>query len=319
MSEQYSGQQPKNRRLTYSAVAAVVGCLAIGAVYGHIQSTERENAAENRQQLSLSKCVSAGSFVRVAECAAKALQPQYETSKDYYDLKAQQDMAKWALLMLFVTGVGVYYVARTLKESENATEAALIAANVATQELEDARLRARPSLSLDRSFFVITRAETQSIVLTLNLVNVGSTPAVECSTRYVGGIFECAQHCVNGDERPKFTRDRPKSVKARQSPRHILAGGSEAHVFEFYIPNLVPTLENFDKAWGGQDFTRHFHYFDARYVVSWKRIDGTPDKTIFTVRMPLMGSVQFNEERPVNIFEDWPHSDFPTEELDQAD
>lgn len=57
-----------------------------------------------------------------ALCRSHREKYPYEKSSAYYDLKAQQEMAEWALIMLIVTSVGIGFVAMTLKTASDANE-----------------------------------------------------------------------------------------------------------------------------------------------------------------------------------------------------
>lgn len=115
---------PQSRLLIAFILVAVATCSVAWVYYGHIHRAERENAAHEYQEKSFVKCVSTRGFVAVSECFSESQEAAYEQSADYYDLKAQQDMAKWALLMFVVTAVGVFYVALTLEAAKEANNVA---------------------------------------------------------------------------------------------------------------------------------------------------------------------------------------------------
>jgi hypothetical protein len=87
-----------------------------------VHDTERKNAAAAQKNNSIVECVASLGFTKALQCSLEAAETPYQQTEDYYDLKAQQDMAKWALLMLIVTSVGVVYVAQTLNITRQANE-----------------------------------------------------------------------------------------------------------------------------------------------------------------------------------------------------
>jgi hypothetical protein len=136
-------------------------CLIIWLGYGNTHRTERASAAADQQYKSLVECVAARGLSSLPICVAQSTQANYEHSSDYYDLKAQQDMAKWALLMLVVTSVGVVYVALTLN---------------ATTDIGHAQLRAYLGLT-EVKLNVAFDGESYQFNRTIKIKNGGQTPA----------------------------------------------------------------------------------------------------------------------------------------------
>tara|TARA_R110002020_G_scaffold105961_1_gene246750 strand:+ start:2089 stop:3111 length:1023 start_codon:yes stop_codon:yes gene_type:complete len=188
------------KRLATFAIFAAVACLGAWIVYGNIQKTERENAAASQQNDSFAECVSAQGFSGVAECGLQAAQSPYEKTKDWYDLKAQQDMAKWALLMLVVTSVGIVYVAATFQETRKATSVAIEALKHSernTVAAEQSAQAAEAMANSDRAWLVVEFSGHQQVVprqtspsgmhdnptyfvgsVTFTVANYGRSPAI---------------------------------------------------------------------------------------------------------------------------------------------
>jgi len=183
MSERNRSEQPKDRRLVASIFLAGLICSAIWFVYGDIQRKERGKAASEHQNKSFVECVSTSGLVDAPACLKKALYPPYEKSTEYYDLKAQQEMARWALLMLAVTAVGVLYVAVTLKEAASATLAAQDAVRV-TREMGEAQTRAYLGIETIQFTDFATGKIPKCVCV---LKNFGQSPASE--VQYTSALY----------------------------------------------------------------------------------------------------------------------------------
>lgn len=97
------------------------------------------------------------------------------------DLRAQRDMAKWAFIMLWVTGasvavtsLGVVYVALTLQETRRAVKAADDAVAV-TREIGNKQLRAYIGVASATAKFNWSGDASYRFVVTIK--NYGATPA----------------------------------------------------------------------------------------------------------------------------------------------
>lgn len=112
-----------------------------------------------------------------------------ECQRAEQDLGAQLDMALWAQMMFWanvaiviVTGVGVFYVARTLGATATAANAGLEAADAATAANDQARLffveQQRARLSVKAVVTKIAWLEREvKITVAMNIKNVGQTNA----------------------------------------------------------------------------------------------------------------------------------------------
>jgi len=165
--------QLDGRRLIAFSIIAAFACLIAWVVYSDIHNTERNNAASAQQNDNIIKCVSSLGFTRLAECILKTAQSPYEETKDWYDLKAQQDMAKWALLMFIVTGVGVVYVALTLLAARHANEGFALSA----ERQDRAYLSATPSQFSLKTDFSKNQPYPVDVSFRVVVKNHGQTPA----------------------------------------------------------------------------------------------------------------------------------------------
>ncbi|KDA04063.1 hypothetical protein [Hyphomonas oceanitis] len=178
MSERNGSEQPKHRGLIVSIFLAGVICLAVWLVYSHIHRTERNNAASEYENKGFIECVSTSALIDAPTCLTKAFTPPYEQSTDYYDLKAQQDMAKWALLMLVVTAVGVVYIAITLKEAASATLAAQDAVRV-TRQIGEAQTVAYPVSNRMTIELFRENGKHCGVLIISHWTNAGNTPTLD--------------------------------------------------------------------------------------------------------------------------------------------
>lgn len=172
MPKRYWGLGVKSLRLGIWVTLAVLICASAWSVYSYIHDNERSNAAANHAYLSFLECIEARPS-SPSICRAQAEQSKYKETAEYYDLKAQQDMAKWALLMLIVTAVGVGYVALTLQETRKANEG--------FRESSERQLRAYIHISRSEVHrFAVGQIPLVGVVFK----NAGQTPAyqVQCRT-----------------------------------------------------------------------------------------------------------------------------------------
>lgn len=130
--------------------------------YQREQAEQRQSATETNAR-NAGDCFGELQLLSVPICLYQLLQADAESERAEYDLQAQQDMAVWAFAMLwtslasvFITGIGVVYVARTLSEAKATTAAAIKAANAADETVAETRkireLETRPWLLFDPAF-----------------------------------------------------------------------------------------------------------------------------------------------------------------------
>ena len=123
------------------AVAVAFFGLVIWAGYRQDHSDEREYAARDDREQAIASCVGSMEGVADPACVSEAIDAQYHKQHEAADLRAQQEMAEWALLMLFATTAGVVYVALTLETTRQANKAAWAAVK-ATEDIGKKQVRA---------------------------------------------------------------------------------------------------------------------------------------------------------------------------------
>ena len=139
---------------------------------------------QTQQQISIDRIASACIGIvgpEFPECISNQL-AAYEASKPAdEDLRAQQDMALWALWMfiascftVLVTGVGIYYVREMLEASRSANRAAVRAVEV-TRDIGQAEVRAY--LGIESLTFGVDNE--RNVFLRVSARNFGQSPAIK--------------------------------------------------------------------------------------------------------------------------------------------
>ena len=155
------------------------------------------SAAEEQQY---NPCARLSGVVDSINCILRVAQGDRDTQRAEYDLQAQQDMARWALGLLVLSGVGlavttagVIYVALTFRETRrmvgeasrsNAAAEAATAISRDTLELmrQTTQTELRPYLVLTFAG-AIQLASGMPVRATVTVKNVGKTPAYKVAIR----------------------------------------------------------------------------------------------------------------------------------------
>ena len=178
-------------------VALLLVILGIGALYGKSKweqyAADRYAATaeyEEDVKARVSICREPDGFISFLSCAYEASNPNQGDYTSQKDLRAQQDMSIWALGMfvasvatLFVTAFGVFFVWLTLKKADETNQAAVSAANAATDANQIMRNEQRPWLDFEILEFKIRHAYTENggvmpyIIPKVQITNHGKSPA----------------------------------------------------------------------------------------------------------------------------------------------
>lgn len=192
--------------------------------------------------------------------------PERETKRAEDDLRAQQDMARWALFQLAVNVLGAFLIWRTLAATRDAVREAAKGSNAAEDAVEVARISAdaareasavaiatqRPwvkaSIEISEIKLQVPEDTPALIETTIVLENVGASPAIldgYAETRAAvcrdprlgyGGHVEALAESARG-------RDPFKAVKGRvpifpgDTFRHF---GSSVAVLRHNVPLILP-------------------------------------------------------------------------------
>ncbi len=169
---------------------AVVVLLLLAGLINHQERAEGADGRAAQHAQSTPQCVTREGLAPVGGIQAPPPEPnpKREEWRSERDLEAQQEMARWALLMMIasflsvgVTAVGVVFVKQTLdatraavNEAENATAAARNTINV-TQDLGRRQLRAY--IDIKNGAFRVGPAGKGRLRVRVEFANFGQTPA----------------------------------------------------------------------------------------------------------------------------------------------
>lgn len=207
-----SEKEPENRIILTVPIEVIIILillvLPIWVIYSNIHSAERENASRQQQKTSFIECLDP-TLGNVLECVPELANAPDEQDAEYYDLKAQQDMAKWALLMFVVTGVGVAYVALTFQASRDTLDEAK---RVTDETRKTGLVQSRAYIGIDtlklKNFQVGLVPE-----IVCKVKNFGQTPASEFCDAY--GLYWGPRE--SGQMFPKKGMD----IKGPIMPTHV--------------------------------------------------------------------------------------------------
>lgn len=187
--------------LTIAAIGALIalGVCAAGIVlseYAKVQqgyASYQRNAADDRRVAAekAAQTCKDREVVSLGSCVAKQIEAHAREQSTNQDLQAQQDMAFWAKWMfvasaatILVTGIGVYFVWRTL---ESTRETVLIAKDTVKEAARSNDTLAATFTAENRPWirvnevrltdFKINKRESVSISLEVDIENIGRTPA----------------------------------------------------------------------------------------------------------------------------------------------
>lgn len=173
--------EDKQSRISFQVPAALFIVAALLLIptwigYSNVHKTERDLAAVHKSSQNLSECLGPD-LSNLADCLRNADTEQFDKTLDYYNLKAQQDMAKWALLMLVVTTIGVGYIALTLSATRETLLQAQLTTEAAKESVAETR---RVGQAQVRSYLSCTGGAFESDGSTLEIVldfkNLGQSP-----------------------------------------------------------------------------------------------------------------------------------------------
>lgn len=167
----------KRRRITpleaLFCILAIFGTAVViyaaGGALGVETGRKQVNARQHYDQVkndALKSCIGReGSALR--DCATEAVETAQDQSVSRQDLYAQQDMAKWAFWMMcltfgtvLVTGVGVYFVKRTLDTNSDFLEESIKATGAMERQNNLAEQGQRPWVTIEID---VSRVSTKSI------------------------------------------------------------------------------------------------------------------------------------------------------------
>ena len=89
--------------------------------YDQDQFDQRFHVMESNIENAIVFCEALPEQGSDASCLAEFIDAEAEKKARTYDLVAQQDMAKWAFVLMLMTGVGIYFLRETLVETRKVT------------------------------------------------------------------------------------------------------------------------------------------------------------------------------------------------------
>ena len=170
-----------------SASAIILIAALASGVYYYSNNASRAQDAASQYRAYAERTVSCEEVIPLSEryaCLLDAIEAEQQRIYSAADLQAQQDMAVWtfgmlwvSIAMLFVTGLGVTYVALTLEEARAATVAATSAANI-TREIGQKQVRAY--LSVEK---VTANFTDGAVEFRVYITNSGNSPAIDVAIK----------------------------------------------------------------------------------------------------------------------------------------
>lgn len=172
---------PDRYRNYFIGLGIIVALLAFFATihvsqYIHQQAQQREEAADYqiRDPNRVLECADDHGWSSKALCFLKVVGTQQEHDRDYHDLEAQQNMAAWALALLWVagisaiiSGVGIWLVLSNLVALEDQTRTTKLLSQKSTKAY----------LSAEKCQILWPKAKEATFVI-FTFANSGQSPAL---------------------------------------------------------------------------------------------------------------------------------------------
>lgn len=218
--------------VTLLILGAVTGLIldGLGSLHqGHADYQKNAQAIRDAASQEIAKtCVRLDGTV-MPKCLEKEVGAYYQRQATNQDLKAQQDMAYWAMWLLvvgigqaFISVFGIFFIWDSLRLSRVATKAALDA-NAVTREIGEAQSRAYLSVTKGAVRF---RGGELSPIVVIWVKNTGQSPAL--NARVV---------CTAKRVRNQQSSDKKPDVGYYRLAMRI--GANSEDIFEFDIPEVA--------------------------------------------------------------------------------
>jgi hypothetical protein len=193
----------------------IVITILIGAALWHVpaynkgQREHREEAAsyETYDDEDISECAAGGSDLDSLFCLAEKVVANQEQERGRADLHAQQDMATWAIALLWasaigivVSAAGIFLIYATLHETRGMT--------VATREIGENQSKAYVNVSRAQVSEIQINKFLKILEVDAYFKNTGQTPATDV---IIGGEFVVYEKCMTilGSDREMCRADIP--------------------------------------------------------------------------------------------------------------
>lgn len=171
--------------------------LSLWLPYRHNHGDHREDAARVDAEQAIAACQSGVEGIPDLACVIQYREAVYDKQHTAADLRAQQEMAEWAFLLLLVTTAGVIYVAMTLQATRDAVRV--------TREV--GRDQSRAYVHVDKAELYLGNSSLERPRIILTIRNSGYTPTKQFS---VAGVCVWYRETHEGG----FDRARFESIPA---------------------------------------------------------------------------------------------------------
>lgn len=152
------------------------------------QADQQRYESNNAKTLAIELCRDLSDATSRVQCVTDSLSAFQQQTYAHEDVKAQQDMAIYSLLMLIVSAAGVVFVARTLDATREALGEAEKATSVAEDSVEVAReigvAQTRAYITVKDMAIELFDTGTTDFRLILVLSNSGQSPAMNPKARF---------------------------------------------------------------------------------------------------------------------------------------
>lgn len=189
----------------FAVLLLIIGATAglilegLGGLYqGHAQYQKNAQSQREAASQEIAKTCFTGDFSNFSKCLSEKIEAYYSQQVTNQDLKAQQDMAYWAML-LFILGVGqaviaaigIYFIWNSLRLSRIATSAAVEANKNTLKAIEQEQANAQRQL---RAYVVVEPTNASLLIfdqrdmtkgtvsIQVKVTNAGQTPAYRLRT-----------------------------------------------------------------------------------------------------------------------------------------
>ncbi|WP_376704641.1 hypothetical protein RQ479_07760 [Mesorhizobium sp. ISC25] len=191
-----SGGDDRYDFITFGWIATIIGLLLFGSLLDSQKSIENQSSYYARKcaaRYSDSPFSTTYVHPKSSNQKTEKANDSSETNTDWCDLAAQQSVAEDTTSMyrinlfgLIASGVGIFFIWRTLKANQFATKAAIQAANTATAAANAAIAAERPYV-----FLWMTKRDPfdGKKLLGINFKNFGRTPGFVTRIQYDVGLF----------------------------------------------------------------------------------------------------------------------------------
>jgi len=268
----------------YVKLAAIVAALIL--TYGIIQHTIYYHQATSNAEYYSKNAKKQLSFdctrierIEPSDCSRKINNTARQQQRDEYDLYSQQAMALWTSVMggmaivgVFLTALGVWFVKRTLDATLEAVDRTGDATDAVLKSNEIAKKFSRQQLQANISLSDVTHNTklNKKVYVKLRVTNDGQTPALN--------FRGAAQVTI------RKTDDFPatKNVDFTKYPPNIVGAGGDSNfhgrIDQQILPEIMVGLESGEYSIFCDGQISYEDIFQNQFIVSFQMISDNPVK-----------------------------------------